>query len=1662
MVALPVVTGATGVVVSPATAAVDPCTPLLNPVACENSKPGSSPLDWYVPGTGDTNIQGYSTSMSVNSGETIAFKIKTPSTSYHIDIFRFGYYGGLGARKQAANIRPTATLPQSQPACQTFSDTGLIDCGNWAQSASWAVPSTAVSGLYMALLTRDDVKPTSQAIGVSQIPFVVRNDSSTSTMVVQTSDETWQAYNNYGGNSLYSCTVSCPPGNPLGYKAAFKVSYNRPYLFANNNEPNFYPYTEYPMIFFLEQNGYDVSYISGLDTSTKPSLLLNHKVFMSSGHDEYWTGNQRSNVENARDHGVSLAFFSGNELFWRTRWEPSQAGATTPNRTLVSYKDTHFNAPTDPVEWTGATRDPRFGTATGGGKPENALSGQIFLVNAGTTDIKVPANYAKLRLWRNTAVANLTGSQSVTLGAGLGTLGYEWDVDADDGFRPAGLIQQSSTTFAAPEVFTDYGTSVAPSTQTHHLTMYKAPSGAIVFGAGTVQWAWGLSGAGTVQWAWGLTGSRTDVGPDKNMQQATVNILADMGAQPATLMPTLVAATSSTDQTAPTSVITTPAPGATVADGTSITVSGTSSDAGGGVVAGVEVSTDNGSTWHPATGTTNWTYSWVAHGNPSATLKVRATDDSGNIESTPPFVSLGVTCPCSIFGSTAPTSPDSGDATAGELGIKFKADAPGTVTGIRFFKATANTGTHTGSLWSASGTLLATATFTNETASGWQNVAFSTPVTVTPGTVYVASYYAPKGHYSESAGYMYNSPSPQPLGSVSLDSGNLHALRNVPGTDNGLYKYSSSSTFPTNTFNAENYWVDVNFVPTGTGIPQVTGTSPAAGASGVALAATPTATLNQAVTGSSIAMTVTPAGGPAVAGTVAYNTTTHAATFTPSSALSYGTTYTVAVSGATNSGGQAMAAPFSWSFTTVQAPPAPTVTATYPSANAAGVDLAAVPSATFSQAVIGNGINFALSSAGGVAVPGTVAYNSATQTATFAPTSALAYGTTYTATVAGATNGTGQAMTAPFTWTFSTVPIPAPPVVTTTAPVAGATGVPVTAAPTATFDQAVDASSPTVAMTGPGGVAVSGTSNYNSTTHAIVFTPSAALDYSTTYSVAVSGATNATGQVMATPAVWTFTTQAAPPAPTVSSVTPSTGSSNTPLTTAPSATFSQQVTAASINFTLKAGSGQTVPTTTSYNSSSQTATFTPAGPLAYGTTYTATVTTATNATGQPLAAPFSWTFTTMSAPLCPCSVFSSSSVPAVASENDHDPVELGMKFSTSSPGYVTGIRFYKGSQNTGTHTGYLWSGTGSLLASVTFTNETATGWQQANLSTPVYISSGTTYVVSYWAPNGGYATTLNYFTSAVNNTPLQGLANGADGPNGVYRYGDTSFPTASFNSSNYWVDVAFSATSMPDPAVSRATPANNSTSAPPNTTPTAVFNQSVTASSISFVLKDAQGQPVAGSISYATGTFTATFTPAVPLAYNTTYTATVSGAANGAGGTMAAPFSWSFQTAAAPNCPCSVFAASSVPTTQNTVDPAAVELGMKFQSDVAGSVTGIRFYKGSQNTGTHTGYLWSGTGSLLASVTFTNESASGWQTATLSVPVAITPGATYVVSYFAPKGNYSSSSGYFNSSSDAAPLHAPDTISGGGNGVYRYGDASFPTSTFNATNYWVDVVFATS
>jgi VCBS repeat-containing protein len=813
----------------PALAQGTGCAALTTPIACENALPGTP--GWDISGAGDADVQGFATEISTNrvdsAGQpnTVHFKVKTTGAgnvadraSFTIDIYRLGYYRGDGARKVTAV--PIAVAPAApQPECLGDAVSGLLDCGNWNESAAWVIPTDAVSGVFLAKLTRAD---NSHA---SHIAFIVRDDARRADLVVQTSDTTWQAYNRYGGASLYCAptgrgvsnagteydSTACP-------NRATKASYNRPLDTRDHDAQSFVFNAEYPMIRFLEANGYDVKYWSAADTerrSTELSGPVRPRIFLSSGHDEYWSGGQRASVEAARSAGVNLAFFSGNEAYWKTRWENNldpvaltTAAGTAPYRTLVTYKETLANTvngdPLDPLDvgpsptTTATWRDTRFGGD--GGRPENALTGTIWTVNAGTTAMTIPSSMANLRFWRHTRIADLIAGQ---LPLTAGTVGYEWDEDLDNGFRPEGVIHLSSTFMPDVEKIVDFGTKVGRGPATHTMTIYRHTSGALVFGAGTVQWAWGLDGEH----------DRGPTTPDQAMQQATINLLADMGAQPSTLQDgadaarRLVAATATNDVTPPTAAIGSPATGARVQNGNRFTIAGTAVDIQG-AVGGVEVSLD-GSTWHLAEGgapagsaTYAWTYDWSPRTQGPVTIRARAIDDSGNVQRDA-IAANAVTvdtsaCPCPSLWDESPAPPIAADNAAVEVGVKFYSEVDGNIIGLRFYKGPGNIGPHEGHLWSSGGALLASASFTSETVQGWQTVSFSHPIAITANAIYVASYHTTVGQYAATSGY---------FATAGIDSPPLHApvSGGIAGA-NGVFAYGPG-TFPTDTFNSTNYWV---------------------------------------------------------------------------------------------------------------------------------------------------------------------------------------------------------------------------------------------------------------------------------------------------------------------------------------------------------------------------------------------------------------------------------------------------------------------------------------------------------------------------------------------------------------------------------------------------------------------------------------------------------------------------------------------------------------------------------------------------------------------------------------------------------------------------------------------------------------------------------------
>jgi hypothetical protein len=1273
------------------------CAAPANPIEAENCLPGADPSIWRLQGAGDPTIQGFSTQMSVDVGQTVYFKVDTDSSAYTITIFRLGYYGGLGAR-QMATVTPSVRLPQVQPACLTDPTARLVDCGNWAVSASWNVPSTAVSGLYLALLTRTDTG------GQSNIFFVVRNDASRSAIVFRTSDETWEAYNDYGGNSLYG-----PSGAFDLTNRAYEVSYNRP-LDTLDLEVESYPYYDtLPMIRWLEANGYDVSYIAAADLASQGAAVVeNHRVYLSVGHDEYVSGPERAALQDARDAGVNLAFFSGNELFWKTRWEASIDGSDTPYRTVACYKETlgPQSVPTataavdpdDPPTWTGTWRDPRGASPDDAGVPENALTGQLFRVNGPGNDdlglsIEIPAAEGKLRFWRNTQVANQSPGQVWTLPPE--TLGYEWDAEDDNGYRPPGLFDLSTATYSlTTDYLQDAGGLYGAGVATHHMSLYRAPSGALIFGAGTVQWSWGLD---TFHDNYDGNGPAS---ADINMEQATVNLLADMGVQPGDLQPGLVPATASTDTIPPTSTITAPTSGATLHVGTPATASGTATDTGGGIVAGVEVSVDGGGTWHPATGTTSWSYTWTPSGAGIASIQSRAVDDSGNLETpeTALVVNIGPPlCPCSVFTSQQPTGLDFNDGAAHELGMKFQASTPGQITAIRFWKAQSETGTHVGDIWSASGTLLASVTFSGETASGWQTQQLSSPLTISANTTYVVSVNV-NSYYVATAGGL----------TASVVNGSLGS---VADGKNGVY--GGPNAFPANSYNGSNYFVDLDFEPG----PQLVKES------GDNQVGTPGATLATPL----VAEMLDPSGQPLAGTTVNFSVVAGGGSVSPLSAV-------------TDSNGEAKTA-------LTLGPGAGRNVVQVTAANVGSVSFSAVglqdtvlTTQTPQSADINDGVAYELGMKFESAESGQVTairyWKAAGETGThtgdiWSESGALLASVTFSNETASGWQI--QALSTPLTIQADT-----PYVVSV-----NTNGYYV--ATNFLLEQPIVNGYLSSVADGLNGVygppGVFPTSSWESTGYFVD------LSFTNTPSLAKlsgDGQMGAAGEVL-------------PGALVVRML----DANDNP------------VSGATIEFSVTAGGGSVSPASAVTDSDGEASTQLTLGPNA-GTN---TVTASASGYGS-----VSFADTSVQG------ILFTTQVPAITGVEQGQSLELGMKFQTSAPGQITAIRFWKDASETGVHTGNIWSASGTLLASVQFTGESASGWQIQTLTSPLTIQANTTYVVSVNANTAYVATHEGLQTSVVNGD----LSSVADGANGVFTGTAAAFPNSSYDDTNYFRDIAFS------------------------------------------------------------------------------------------------------------------------------------------------------------------------------------------------------------------------------------------------------------------------------
>ncbi|GAC1350350.1 MAG: hypothetical protein NVSMB27_32030 [Ktedonobacteraceae bacterium] len=449
-------------------------TSSANPIVIENAHLGTTA--WMIPGgsIASSEIQAYASATSVLPGQKIAFFVSTykEGTPYLVSIYRLGWYQGYGGRLMTAlgnqvghaqgyYLHSTNALVNCS-SCHIDRHTGLVEA-NWLPSSFLTIPSDWTSGVYLAKFTDENGMQTYE-------PFVVRSNSQSLYLAVLP-DTTNAAYNNWGGYSLYD--------GANGLAKGVKVSFDRPFVHGEGTGQVLANAVD--VIHWMERRGYDLSYISDVDLHTEPSQLLNHKAYLSFGHDEYWTKEMRDGVELARDKGVGLAFLGANAAYWQMRFEPDHAG--NPDRTIVCYKVATQGSSLENESLSDLRRDPLFGKDNARvtaewrdpvlARPENALVGIMF------------SNYTKRQLgfpWQVSSEAKSSLLSGTGLQAGhqygCGLVGGEWDHIFTNGATPAGLQILGTTTTTDDANNHDFSNT----------TYYIAHSGAFVFATGSINW----------------------------------------------------------------------------------------------------------------------------------------------------------------------------------------------------------------------------------------------------------------------------------------------------------------------------------------------------------------------------------------------------------------------------------------------------------------------------------------------------------------------------------------------------------------------------------------------------------------------------------------------------------------------------------------------------------------------------------------------------------------------------------------------------------------------------------------------------------------------------------------------------------------------------------------------------------------------------------------------------------------------------------------------------------------------------------------------------------------------------------------------------------------------------------------------------------------------
>ncbi len=649
----------------PGTAGAAVSCPNSNPVVNENNCMGAGSTAWRLTNYDQDGITGYATKSSVNLGESITLRIanEAGSGSAEVNVFRMGWYGGTGGRLVYQNKKVTIGNDRN---CEAPDETtGYWSCENWENSLTVPGSSLPASGIY---LVRIKDLANSQD---NQIIFTVRNDARKSALLYKLPTATYQAYNSFNGHSLYRFN-SAGFQTITGTSRAVKVSFERPYV-NDYNDANWFLKADFPMIAWMEREGYDVDYTESTSVDSNPGQLLNHKTLVFSGHDEYWSEAEMKGYKAARDAGVNIASFSGNTAYWKVRYEDG-------GRTLVCYKavegtkegsvpdgskgvndwgpDGVKGTKDDALGLDGkagtADDNPKYATTTwrddgappgnpnapaggrvGPNEPENSLLGSMYVGDNDNFDypLTIPATngadeYAGDRIWRNTGISQ---GESTTIDSKLN--GWEWDsIPAQAQYlskEPSGVKRVSGTDVGTapspPEWIQDEGllySSTPPPGQpsTVSAVKYKAASGALVFAAGTIQWSWGLAPHYLDKPSESYEDPPVDLS-DPRIQQATYNIFADGGVEPLTPVGVVI------DGNEPPEASFTATPNPTSA-GSLVTFNASGTTDSDGTIAKYEWDLDGNGSYETNTGTTPTASKTYANAE-EVTVGLRVTDNGG-------------------------------------------------------------------------------------------------------------------------------------------------------------------------------------------------------------------------------------------------------------------------------------------------------------------------------------------------------------------------------------------------------------------------------------------------------------------------------------------------------------------------------------------------------------------------------------------------------------------------------------------------------------------------------------------------------------------------------------------------------------------------------------------------------------------------------------------------------------------------------------------------------------------------------------------------------------------------------------------------------------------------------------------------------------------------